>query len=89
MAKLTKDQVERANAVATANKAAATQIEMAGRGLYECMNACQAGTATLKTVQDLVAVAAYVNDAAMLLIENEQGAGAPPEKRLILTDSKG
>jgi len=84
MAKMSKEDLARAAKVQEANDKAAAQIEQAGRGLAAVIGQCRTNTTDLSTVSDLLAISAYVNDAAMILMEKERGAGAPAERRLLV-----
>jgi hypothetical protein len=82
--KVSQAQLARADEVAKKNKEAANQIEQAGRGLHVAIQECLGNASTLETVAVLAAVQAYVADAIRVLLEKEQGAGAPPEKQLVI-----
>jgi len=86
MAKVTPDQLARADEIAKKNREAAAQIEQAGRGLGVAIGQCLGNTATLETVSVLAAVQAYVADAIRVLLEKE--AQAAPENRILVPKGK-
>lgn len=75
--RLTKAELERAAAIADANKAAAANIGQAGRGLHFIFGQVQANASDLETVQNLAAVASFVQDAILILLKKEVEQAAP------------
>ncbi len=75
---ISKVELARAAALADANKAAAANLEQAGRGLHMLFDQVKSNASDLETVQNLAAVGSFVQDALLILLKaHVEDAAAP------------